>query len=445
MDLSPVDAPNEAAAPAPKPTHKFGFRSLGRKKLLYHSVKRGGALFPINAKGPIPQKLANRLKDRFRAEIVAECRDRHFEEYRRDTEALVNKELERAAKDHADKLESQWTSGVKAIRKARDDSVSERKINRKLEKVKDQRIRDLEIELLKHAAAAEKANREAQADSQHKAKQIHMLRKAEEAAIKDAAKEITDWQVENVSLKKQIDDVKVDLKASMAKVEDLEATLIQQRPLTEGNQQAKSILNLTNAVEQLASIVAEQAETPDNFNSTMVKELASQSSTSAFLEDEVAGLVEVCYAERQKEDDLETQIAERAAAGPVPTAEAPAEAVPATEASTEASKPITVQDDTTLSQSTTLVIPAVPSAPTKLSLRNIFENFILLAYYFLFGNLSLSFALLSLVIFPGTQLFLSALSNFFQADLSTEGETGPAATNTEIDGETARMPGDWGW
>lgn len=68
----------------------------------------------------------------------------------------------------------------------------------------------------------------------------------------------------------------------------------------------------------------------------------------------------------------------------------------------------------------------------------------LLAYYSLFGNLSLSFSILSLVNFLGTQLFLSAFSKIFQADLSKEGETEQASTYTEIDREIAKMSGGWG-
>lgn len=40
-----------------------------------------------------------------------------------------------------------------------------------------------------------------------------MLGKAEEADVKDAAKEIRDLQDENAGLKEQIDDVKDDLKS----------------------------------------------------------------------------------------------------------------------------------------------------------------------------------------------------------------------------------------
>lgn len=84
------------------------------------------------------------------------------------------------------------------------------------------------------------------------------------------------------------------------------------------------------------------------------------------------------------------------------------------------------QDSTTLSESTTLSNPA--SALTKLSLRNIFDN--LTSWHTTPYSLSLSFSILSLVIFRGTQLFLSTYSNVPQADLSKEGETIQAPTHS---------------
>lgn len=461
MDLTLDYAPNETTAPIPKLTYKSGIRFLGRKKLLYLSNKRRGAWSPSNAKGPIPQKLANRLKDKFRAEIVADCRAQHFEECRRDTEASIKKALGITAKDHADKLESQRILAEKAIRDSRGDCMNQLKLIQKLEQAKkaveseaeakDERIRDLEADIQKYAAAAEKAAREAQADSKQKAKHIHMLRKAKEAAVHNAAKKVTDLQAENVALKEQIDDFKEDLRASTFKVEDLETVLIQQQPLPEANEQAESIMDLTDSVDQLKSIVAEQAETLANSNSIMVhfkdvnerlvKELASQRSKETVLEDKAAGLLQIFYAERQKKEDLEKQVAEQAAIGLKLTVEAPAEAMP----TTKASSTIIVQDYTAVSKSTTLVTSAAAPAPTKLSFRNIFDNPILLGCYFLFGNGFLTFSLLSLVIFSTTRFFLSASSNLFQTDLSTEGETEPVATNRELDREIAEMPGGWGW
>ncbi|MCJ1346235.1 hypothetical protein MMC31_004450 [Peltigera leucophlebia] len=464
MDLS-IDVP-EPVAPAPKPTRKSKTWSSSRQKLLNHSTKPGGGWPPINLKGVIPQKLANRLKDKFRAEIVAGCRSQHFEECRRDTKAVVDIELERMAKEHAENLENYKTKAEKTIREARGEHVNELKTIRMLEQankaieseaeIKDKRIRDLEAELQKSLAiegdlkkrnvTAEMAVQKAQAESEDKAKQVRDLEMAKEAALENAAKKITDLQAENAALKEQIDDVKEDLKTSNEKVEDLETLIVTRPSPTEANHQAKSIRNLTSSVDQLTSIVAEQAKSLANINSTMldfkkvnetlVKELASQRSEA---EDKTAGLLEMFYAERQKREDLEKQIEIIAADDlKLTAATAPAEAVPPTEPSTT----IIIQNDTPLSQSSSLVIPTVRSSHTTMSLRSIFDNLILLAYYFLFGNRFLNFGLLSMVILPGTHFFLSAFFDNFYTDLATEGDN---VADTDTDKDIAWIPGGWRW
>lgn len=136
-------------------------------------------------------------------------------------------------------------------------------------------------------------------------------------------------------------------------------------------------------------------------------------------------------------ENLEKQMVEEAAVDLKFTAVAPTEPEPTTE------EPNAIfHDETTFSETKTLAIPAVPSAPTALSLRYIFDNLILIAYYFLFGNLLLACGLLSLVIFPGTELFFSTSSNNFYTDLSAKWETG---IDTEIDRKIASMPGSWGY
>lgn len=478
MDLTPNATLNEQVSPAPKSNRRSKIRSPRRQKLSSHSAKPQGSWSPINAKGIIPRKLANRLKDKFRAEIVAGCRSQHFEECRRDTKALVDEELERMAKEHAEKLESHRTKAQKAIREAQGERMNELKTIRKLEQakkaiefeaeIKDQRIRDLEGDLQKSLATegglkernatAEIALQKAQADFKNKAKQVRNQKMATETALKNAFRKITDLQAENAALKEQIEDVKKNLRMSTNKVKDLATTIAEQPPpteanhQTEANQQAKSIRSLTSSVGRLTSIVAEQATSLANMNSTMmdyknvnetlVKELASQRSEMAAAEDQAVRLLEMFYAERQKRENLEKQVQLQAAddddelMAPV----APTDEVPTTESLTSA---IIIQDGSPSSESSSLVIPTVASAPTSTTVGNIFDNLILLAYYFLFGNLFLTFSLLSLVILPGTQLFLSAFFDIFHnTDLAMEGET---VVDTDTDKKIARMPGAWGF
>lgn len=341
----------------------------------------------MNAITAIPPKLANRLKDRFRAEIVAKCKAQHFEECRRNNKAVIEKELERMAKEHAEKLESQRIKAEKAIQEALGERVNELKTIRKLEQakkvieseaeMKDQQIRNLQADLQKSMvteanlknsnATAEIAVRKAQADLKPQENQIPNQRTAKEAlknaakgitdlraknaVLKNAAKEITDLRAENAVLKKQIGEVKGDLKVSTKKVEVLEVILIQPPPPTKASHKTKSIRNLKSSVEQLTSIVAEQAQTLANINSTMidfknanetlVKELARQRSERAAAEDKAAGLLEMFYAERQAKEDLEKKIGIQAADYLNQMAAAPTEAVPTTESSTTA---IIVQD-----------------------------------------------------------------------------------------------------
>lgn len=484
MDLTPDNAPNKTATPAPKSSR---IRSPRREKLFNRSAKPRRGWSPSNPKSAIPPKLANRLKDRFRAEIVVACRAQHYEECRRDVKAEVDKELHRIAKENAQKLDTQRIKAEKALREARGERANELEKIRKLEQakktieseaeIKDLQIRDLEANLQKSMATetdlknrnatAERALRKA-LDCKHKAKQICNQRTAKEAALTNAAKEITDLQAQNAALKnatkeipylraqnaalkKQIDDVKEDLKTSTNQVEDLETILTQPPPPTEANHQAKSIQNLTSSVDQFKSIVAEQAQSLANINSTMIdfknvnetllKELASQKSEKAAAEDKAAGLLEMFYAERQAKEDLEKRIQIQEADNLNHTAAAPAEAVPRTESFTA----IIVQDDAPISTSSTLEIPPVASAPTSPSLRSIFDNLVLLAYYLIFGNLFLTFNLFSLVNFPGIQLFLSAIFHIFHTDISLEGEIRPEVANTDRDKKVMRIPGDWGW
>lgn len=329
---------------------------------------------------------------------------------------------------------------------------------------KDQRIRDLEVDLQrslategdfkKRNAAAKIAVEKAQADSKLKAKQIRDQKRAKEAALQNAAVQITDLQAENAVLKEQIDDAKVDLKTSTDKIEDLETLIAKQPSPTEANGQANSIWNLTSSVDQLTSIVAEQAKSLADINTTMVdfknvnkklvKELASQKGKRAVAEEKAAGLLEKFHAERQKREELEKQIDSQAADDQKLTAMAAAAAAAPVEAvsTTEPSRVAIVQDDAPLSESSSLVIPTVASAPTSPSLRHIFDNLILMAYYFLFGNLFLTFNLLSLVILPGTQLFQSTFFQIFCKDHATEWKT---AADTDTGEKIARMPGGWRW
>ncbi|MCJ1349268.1 hypothetical protein MMC31_007504, partial [Peltigera leucophlebia] len=86
-------------------------------------------------------------------------------------------------------------------------------------------------------------------------------------------------------------------------------------------------------------------------NETLVEGLASQGSERAAAKDKAAGLLEMFYAERQKREDLEKQIEIHAADDlKLTAAAAPAEAVPMTEPSTA----IIIQNDTPLSESSSL-------------------------------------------------------------------------------------------
>ena len=333
-------------------------------------------------------------------------------------------------------MDSQRILAEKAIREAREDSGNLLKSIRNLEhakkaieseaKVKDQQIRDLKAELQKHSVTAERAVRKAQANSEYKSKMI------------------MDLEAKNASLKEQADNAKEDLKASTVKVEDLEMALLEQPPRSEFKQQAQSVRNLTDSVKQLKSIVAEQAQTLvdcKNGNKALAKGLTRQRSEKAIPEDKMTRLNEKFYAKRQMKETLVRHMVEESAVDLNFTAAASAETVPMAEVFAA----ITVQDEPTLSESRTLVIPAVASAPAAFSIRNILGNLILLAYCFLFGNLILSFGLVALMIFSGTQISFSTSSIFF-TDQSAEEKIGPSAIGTEIEArKIASIPGRWAW
>lgn len=77
-------------------------------------------------------------------------------------------------------------------------------------------------------------------------------------------------------------------------------------------------MNLTISIEQLTSVVAKQAKSlanidstivdSKNVNETLVKELAIQRSRMVAADDKAAGLLEMFFAERQKKKDLEKRI-----------------------------------------------------------------------------------------------------------------------------------------
>lgn len=51
--------------------------------------------------------LANRLKKKFCAKVIADWKVQHYDECRREIEALANQEFERIAREHAAQLDSQ--------------------------------------------------------------------------------------------------------------------------------------------------------------------------------------------------------------------------------------------------------------------------------------------------------------------------------------------------
>lgn len=379
--------------------------------------------------------LGNLLKKKARAKVIADCRVQHFDECRREIEALANNEFERIVKEHAAQLDSQRILAEKAIEEARGDRESLLKSIRDLEdgkkvveseaKVKDEQIRDLKADLQKHCISAERAGRKAQAHSQYKSDVI------------------MDLKAENASLKEQVDNVKEDLKASTVKVEDLEMALLEQR--TEAKQQAQSVRNLNGSVNQLKSIVAEQAQTlvdGKNANEALGRELTHQKSEKAALEDKIARLREKFYPKRQIKRNLVKHMEEESAVDLEFTAEASAGTVPTAEVLTAT----TILDKPTLSKSRNVVIPAVASAPTVFPTRNITGNLILLACCFLFGNLILYLGLASVVVFSGTKIFFSASSNLLYTGLSAETKTGPSAIGMDIeDRKIASKPGGLAW
>lgn len=421
MDVTP-DGPFETAARAPKQARMSRFWFPERRAIFYRSTKHEGGWAHINV------KKQNRLKKKVRARVIADCRVRQFDECRRDIEALAKNEFESIAKEHAAQLDSQRILAEKAIREAREDRTNLLKSIHSLEhaknaveseaKAKDQQIRDLKADLKKQSAIAERAVRKAGANSDYKSKVI------------------MDLEAENAGLKQQIDNVKKDLKASV-KVEDLKMALLEQPPRTEAKQQAQSIRTSTDSVDQLKSIIAEQAQTLMDFknvNSTSMKELARQRSEKAILEDRMTRLREKLHAKRRMDENLVKHTVEES--------EASAETVPTAEVLTA----VTIQGEPTLSESRTLGIPAVASAPTAFSIHNIIRTLILLAFCYLFGNLILSFGLVSLGIFSGTKIFFSASSNMFYTDLSAEEKTGSSAIGTDTeDRKIASLPGGWAW
>ena len=366
--------------------------------------------------------LAKRLKKNVRAKVIADCKAQHFDECRRDIEALANKEFERMAKEHAAQLDSQRISAEKAIREARGERENLLKSISSLEHakkaieseaiVKDQQIRDLKADLQKYSVTAERAARKAQANSKYKSEVI------------------MDLEAENASLKEQVDNVKGDLKASTVKVKDLEMALLKRPSRTEAKQQAQSIRNLTDSVNYLKSIVAEQAQTLvacKSANKALVEEQTRQRSEKAVLKDKMARPLEKFYAKRQMKENLVKYMVKESAADLQFTAAASAETVPTAE-----------EDEPTLSEQKTPVIPAVASAPTASSGGNILGNLILFAYCFLFGNIILFLGLASLLIFCGIKLFFCGPSNTSYTDLLAKAKTGPSAICKER--KLASMP-----
>lgn len=174
-----------------------------------------------------------------------------------------------------------------------------------------------------------------------------------------------------------------------------------------------------------------------NNNNAIMQELAHQRSENTVLEGKLARLRKKFSAKRQMKEGLVKDMVEESADDLESTASAFAETVLRAKVLTA----ITSQDEPTLPGSRTLVTPAVASAPTASSVRNILGNLILLAYCFLFSNPILSFGLVSLLFFSGTKIFFSA-SNIFNTDLSAEEKTGPFAIGTdEEDRKIASMPG----
>lgn len=422
MDLDPDQFKSDAASKQARPS-RFWFPE--RRVIFYRSTKHQGGWAHLDV------KKTNRLKKNVRARVIADCRVQHFDECRRDVEALANQEFERVSKEHSEQLDSQRSLAEEAIQEARGDRANLLESIRSLEhdkkvveseaKVKDQQIRDLKADLQKHNVITERAVRKAQANSEHKSNLI------------------TDLEAENASLKEKVDNVKKDLKASTAKVENLEMAILERQTRTEARQQAQSIRNLTSSLNQLKSNFAEQAQTLvdcKNNNNAMMQELAHQRSENTVLEGKLARLRKKFSAKKQMKEGLVKDMAEESADDLEFTASASAETVPRAKVLTA----ITSQDEPTLPGSRTLVTPAVAS-PTASSVRNILGNLILLAYCFLFSNPILSFGLVSLLFFSGTKIFFSA-SNIFNTDLSAEEKTGPSAIGTdEEDRKIASMPG----
>lgn len=68
--------------------------------------------------------MANRLRKIFRAKVIAECKVQHYDECRRDIEALANQQFERITRERADQLHSQRILGEKARREAQGDRAA---------------------------------------------------------------------------------------------------------------------------------------------------------------------------------------------------------------------------------------------------------------------------------------------------------------------------------
>ncbi len=151
-------------------------------------------------------------------------------------------------------------------------------------------------------------------------------------------------------------------------------------------------------------------------NKALVEEQTRQRSEKTVLKDKMARPLEKFYAKRQMKENLVKYMVKESAVDLEFTAAASAEIVPTAE-----------EDEPTLSEQKTPVIPAVASAPTASSGGNILGNLILFAYCFLFGNIILFLDLASLLIFCGIKLFFCGPSNTSYTDLSAKEKTGPSA------------------